>query len=59
MAVIAVFIDAGYLDKVMWHDHNGARIDMEKLAHTMRGPNELLRTYYYDCLPYQILSSVI
>ena len=28
----AVFIDAGYLDKVMYHEFQGKRIDFEKLV---------------------------
>ena len=53
MGVAAVFIDGGYLDKVMYHDFRNQRIDMAKLAHEMALPDELLRAYYYHCLPYQ------
>ena len=53
MRVSAVFIDGGYLEKVLRHDHGEPKIDFEKLAHTMCEPNELLRAYYYHCLPYQ------
>jgi uncharacterized LabA/DUF88 family protein len=53
MGVTAVFIDGGYLDKVLYHDHAGARIDFEGLARVMSQPDDLLRAYYYHCLPYQ------
>lgn len=53
MGVTAVFIDGGYLDKVMWHDHPNRRIDYEGLVRTMVGDDDLLRAYYYHCLPYQ------
>jgi len=50
---IALFIDGGYLDKVLLHDFASARIDYEQLANTMATPHDLLRAYYYHCLPYQ------
>lgn len=53
MGVTAVFIDGGYLDKVLYRDHGNARIDLEKLSKLMSEPDELLRAYYYHCLPYQ------
>jgi uncharacterized LabA/DUF88 family protein len=53
MGVTAVFIDAGYLDKVLFRDHANARVDYEKLARLMAQPDELLRAYYYHCMPYQ------
>ena len=49
---IALFIDGGYLDNVLLH-FGKARIDYSKLAEYMRGDKELLRAYYYHCLPYQ------
>lgn len=49
----AVFLDGGYLDKVLFFDFNRTRISYEKLALEMAGQNELLRAYYYHCLPYQ------
>jgi len=53
MGVTAIFIDGGYLDKVLYYDHAGARIDFEGLVRLMSQPDELLRAYYYHCLPYQ------
>ena len=53
MGVTAVFFDAGYLDKVLSFDHGNTRIDLAKLSREMAEPNELLRAYYYNCMPYQ------
>ena len=51
MGTTAVFIDGGYLDKVLHYDHSNQRIDYEKFSQLMSGDDELLRTYYYHCLP--------
>ena len=53
MGISAVFIDGGYLDKILFYDHQNQRIDYEKLVKQMVAPDELLRAYYYHCLPYQ------
>jgi len=53
MGCTAIFIDGGYLDKVVYYEHSNKRIDYDKLAKEMAKPDELLRTYYYHCLPYQ------
>lgn len=53
MGVTAVFIDGGYLEKVLYRDHANARIDYEKLTKIMSQPDDLLRAYYYHCMPYQ------
>ena len=53
MADTAVFIDGGYLDKVLFYDHRNQRIDYAGLVDLMTGQGELLRAYYYHCLPYQ------
>src|SRR5947207_14805815 len=53
MGTAAVFLDGGYVDKVMALDFGRAKIDYSKLALAMAAPDELLRTYYYQCLPYQ------
>jgi uncharacterized LabA/DUF88 family protein len=53
MGVTAVFIDGGYLDKVLYREHGNARIDFEKLARVMSEPDDLLRACYYHCMPYQ------
>jgi uncharacterized LabA/DUF88 family protein len=53
MGVSAVFFDAGYMIKVIQNDHNHARVDLGKLSQVMADPDQLLRAYYYNCLPYQ------
>jgi uncharacterized LabA/DUF88 family protein len=53
MGTVAVFIDGGYLDKVVFFDHQNRRLDYSKPVNEMAKPDELLRTYYYHCLPYQ------
>ncbi|MFQ5895172.1 MAG: NYN domain-containing protein [Nitrospinota bacterium] len=52
MGSVAVFLDGGYIDKVLYYDFANARIDFEKLAKEISSPDELLRAYYYHCLPY-------
>ena len=49
---IAIFIDGAYLTNVLRNEFNHARIDFEALSKAIVGESELLRTYYYDCLPY-------
>lgn len=50
---IAIFIDGGYLDAVIRDEFGGIKIDFDKLAHKIAGDVEILRSYYYNCLPYQ------
>ena len=60
MAQLAIFIDGGYAAKIA-EQHLGIWIDYEKLSNAIRDmiaqstqePLDLLRTYFYDCLPYQ------
>ena len=49
----AIFIDGAYLEFCLRHEFHQARIDYQKLAETMAGTADLLRTYYYHCPPYQ------
>lgn len=53
MGRIAIFIDGGYLDAVLRDEFRGARIDYALLAEEIARGHDLLRTYYYNCLPYQ------
>ena len=53
VGVTAVFIDGAYLEKILLHDHGKARIDFGRLVDVMVEGDELLRAYYYHCLPYQ------
>lgn len=60
MARLAVFLDGGYLDRIA-EDEFTMRVDYRKLIVEMQSqvaaktPEalDLLRTYYYHCLPYQ------
>lgn len=49
----AIFIDGAYLGRVLKDHFGGARLDMLALAREIAGPREVLRTYYYDCAPWQ------
>jgi uncharacterized LabA/DUF88 family protein len=53
MGRVAIFLDGGYLDKVVYFDHANKRLDFEKLIGEMAKPDDLIRCYYYHCLPYQ------
>lgn len=60
MGRLAIFVDGGYIDRIAW-DEFGIRPDYGKLATALTAevharsvePVELLRTFYYHCLPYQ------
>lgn len=60
MARLAIFIDGGYLVNLAEH-HFSIWVDHEKLSNEIRDiiagstrePLDLLRTYFYDSLPYQ------
>lgn len=49
----AIFVDGAYLDKLFQHHLGGTRVDHAKLAQHISNGTDLLRTYYYHCLPYQ------
>ena len=59
MARLAIFIDGAYVDALT--RHIGLRVDYDQFVEAVQGtvanrtPGELdlLRAYYYDCLPYQ------
>lgn len=53
MGKTAIFLDGGYVEKVLKYDFSEPKIDFQKLAHEIAAPDELLRAYYYNCLPYQ------
>jgi len=53
MGRTAVFIDGAYVDYVLKHEFGCASIDYAKLVDEIAQGTELLRTYYYHCLPYQ------
>lgn len=49
----AIFIDGAYLEYVLRNEFGSARIDFHKLSNAMAEGTDILRTYYYNCLPYQ------
>jgi len=49
----AIFIDAGYFEKVMEKEFSRRPIDYAKLSAELCGGKELLRAYYYNCPPFQ------
>lgn len=60
MARLAIFIDGGYLDKLaehefsIWVDYNKLSEEIRRIVASKTQDNvDLLRTFYYDCLPYQ------
>lgn len=49
----AIFVDGAYVEKIFKIHLGGARIDYGKLAKHISTGSDLLRTYYYNCAPYQ------
>ena len=53
MGRIANFIDGAYLQYLLKEEFGEPQVDMGKIAHELADNREILRTYFYDCLPYQ------
>jgi uncharacterized LabA/DUF88 family protein len=53
MSRIAIFIDGAYLDFLLKDEFKLAKIRHDALAAKMAQGTEILRTYYYNCPPYQ------
>jgi uncharacterized LabA/DUF88 family protein len=57
MSDAAIFIDGGYLEKVLQEEFSSPRISHERLslelARLVKPDTEVLRTYYYHSPPYQ------
>ena len=49
----SVFIDGGYLARVLKDEYGEAAIDFGVLSEKLCKGCERLRTYYYTCMPYQ------
>ena len=51
----AIFIDGGYLEKLTKNEFGGAKTDFSKLSQeiAVHEKCDILRSYYYNCLPYQ------
>ena len=50
---VAIFVDGAYLDNVLRDEFSRARIDYGALSTAMAGDSDIVRTYYYHCMPYQ------
>lgn len=53
MSRIAIYIDGAYLDFVLRDEFSLAKVEYSKLSQAIAGGTEILRTYYYHCLPYK------
>ncbi|MEY8385807.1 NYN domain-containing protein [uncultured Oscillibacter sp.] len=53
MGKIAIFIDGAYLSKVLKESFASPQIDFSKLSSHLANGDPLLRTYYYNCMPYK------
>lgn len=57
MYVVAIFIDGGYVHKVLKHELGGVNLNFEKLAQTItktiHPDAQALRSYFYHCPPYK------
>lgn len=53
MGKVAIFIDGGYLSKVLNDSFGSPKIDFSKLSNYLAGGQSILRTYYYNCMPYK------
>lgn len=53
MSRCAILIDAGYLQKILKNEYPDTRVDMQKIGDHLACGVERLRTYYYDCPPFQ------
>jgi uncharacterized LabA/DUF88 family protein len=49
----AIFVDGAYVDKLFQNHLGGVRVDHAKLVQHFSVGCDVLRTYYYHCLPYQ------
>ena len=53
MSRAAVFIDGAYIEFLIREEFAEMRVDFARLSQRLAANKELLRTYYYHCLPYQ------
>ncbi len=50
---IAIFIDGAYAQRILADEFDGASVDFGKVADKMANGSRIIRTYYYNCPPYQ------
>lgn len=53
MEKVAIFIDGAYLGKVLKETYSSPKIDFSKLSAHLADGLPILRTYYYNCMPYK------
>ena len=57
MHKVAFFIDGAYLDHVLANEFDNRRIDYQSFTRAIvteaGSDREIIRAYYYHCLPYQ------
>jgi len=53
MDKIGIFIDGGYLAKILQHEYAPKKIDFQKLQDHISAGHDLFRTYYYICQVYR------
>jgi len=53
MSRAAIFIDGAYFDCVLRDEFNSVKVNYAEFSRVIAGNIDLLRTYYYHCLPYQ------
>ncbi len=53
MTRIAIFIDGAYFQSTLKAEFGSPKIDFNLLGKKMADGREILRAYFYDCLPYQ------
>lgn len=53
MEKVAIFIDGGYFSKVLRDGYGSPTVDFAKLSERLSDGYQLLRTYYYNCMPYK------
>lgn len=53
MDKVAIFIDGAYFSKVLKESFSFAQIDFSKLSTFLANGDPILRTYYYNCMPYK------
>ena len=49
----ALFIDGAYWEILLRQEFHAPQVDFEALSRVMAKGSNILRTYYYNCLPYQ------
>jgi uncharacterized LabA/DUF88 family protein len=51
--IAAVFLDGGYIDKILEYNFKKTKINYETFSDILCGSCERFRSYYYYCMPYR------